>query len=244
METFQLIVNALTLGGMTALYLQSRAQDRKAEERNKALLEVIQKALPQKAEEAVQVAMRGTMLPSASEALPSASPDKAPPSGVVREGPASVRRRVEKQEEERRALLGTPRADDDPPSSEDATRAWEPEAGAKPVQRPTLMGGMAGAPLPELSWVEKRSAQLRAQGVEPNEAWRQAEEEGRIANASPGAKRPPERPTLVSSMADVARSLTPEELARVDALAKERGVTRDEILLQIIRGRPQNDRPS
>jgi hypothetical protein len=55
-------------------------------------------------------------------------------------------------------------------------------------RRPTLMGGL----LPrEPSWVEKRSAQLIAQGASPTEAVRRAEEEGRPGNSSPGAARPP-----------------------------------------------------
>src|SRR5690349_18114792 len=49
-------------------------------------------------------------------------------------------------------------------------------------RRPTLMGGLSPR---ELSWTEKRSAQLIAQGVDPATARQQAEEEGRIANASP-----------------------------------------------------------
>jgi hypothetical protein len=56
--------------------------------------------------------------------------------------------------------------------------------------RPTLLGGMAGAPpTPEPSWVTKRAAQLVARGGDPAAARRQAEEEGLIANAAPGAKR-------------------------------------------------------
>jgi hypothetical protein len=89
-----------------------------------------------------------------------------------------------------------------------------PHAPPRPIGgRPTLLGGLAGAPLEqptsdpkrtarefaaraprEPSWNQKRAAQLRSEGMGAEEARRQAEEEGRAANASPGAKR--DRDTL------------------------------------------------
>jgi hypothetical protein len=58
------------------------------------------------------------------------------------------------------------------------------------IERPTSDPSPA-----EPSWVAKRSAELRATGLDAETARRQAEEEGRIANASPGAKRDRDRLT-------------------------------------------------
>lgn len=60
---------------------------------------------------------------------------------------------------------------------------------AQKGRRPTLLGGLLGQREP--SWVEKRTDQLVGQGVDAVEARHQAEEEGRLANAAPGAARPP-----------------------------------------------------
>jgi hypothetical protein len=51
------------------------------------------------------------------------------------------------------------------------------------------LGGLAGSHEP--SWVEKQAAVLVAGGMDPAEARKQAEEEGRLANAAPGSARPP-----------------------------------------------------